>query len=523
MHNMMMSSPAVLDAHRQALEFIETHEPEILELWAASLMTENAATPSRPMPETRLVCAEALRALRDFLKGDALTIAMPITSKFARVQLDGGASQVDIVVVLLQGRQVMLDLIHGQLSADAGARVSIQLGDAVDRMISLYGSVTCSICMARQDDRRVRVERQLESVVERSQDAIVLVDEAGVVRNWNPGATALFGYSYVEMIGQSLDRLWPPGYPRQEIGKLVEEVSHSGYARRPETQRIRRDGTPVTVDASYTAVVDPEGTRLGMWTIFRDITERQRLLEAKLQAERLAMIGTMSAKLAHEVRNPLTSIILNLEMIKDTLNGRIADPSGDSSESRELLASIESEVNRIHHVVEDYLRFARLPNLQLVPVQLDTFLVGQMSMLASELQQRRIELRLDPGVPGVRVAADEDQLWQAILNLVRNAMEAMPEGGVLDISSRIDGGRVLVIIGDSGCGMPEDVRARMFQPFYSTKRGGTGLGLPLTGQIVQEHGARLLCESAPGEGTRFTLEFPGAEPDPAGPSQGAGR
>lgn len=503
-----MESVSFADLDRRAHDLLESHEERIVDVWVHGVRASGFPADPKPEAELRMLCREVLRTMRRVLKGGDPGPAVPLATNVARVQLDQGRAQFEIVVILLQGREAMVEVIREVVPTDDGARIAARASDAVNQVISTYGSVTCSICTSRQDDRRVRVESQLASMVERSQDAIVLVDERAIVRNWNPGAAALFGYSREQMIGQPMDRLMPPGVPEDEAHDLASEVLRVGYARRSETRRIRSDGSPVMVDVSCTAVRDPAGHQLGVWTIFRDVSERHLLLEAKLQAERLAMVGTMSAKLAHEVRNPLTSIVLNLDLIQDTLRGRGKVHAAETAEIRELLDPIESEVQRIHNVVDDYLRFARLPQVRLAPLDLDAFLRSQMGLVSQELQQRRIELDLGLEAPNAQIAADEAQLWQAVLNLVRNAMEAMPDGGRLVVSTRRQSRSVTCVIEDSGCGMTEDVRVRIFQPFFSTKRGGTGLGLPLTGQILEEHGAKVRCESGPGHGTRFTLEFP---------------
>ena len=266
------------------------------------------------------------------------------------------------------------------------------------------------------------------------------------------------------------------------------------------------------VDASYTLVRDAADRPLGVWVLFRDVTEQRRVLDDRLHAERLALVGVMSARFAHEIRNPLTSILINLDLLRDSIRAR-----GAGADDEETVGAIASEVNRIQNVVRDYLRFGRKPQLARGPVVLDDLLRGHLAMLAPELGQREVALGLELGADDAIVDADGDQLWQAILNLVRNSMEAMPGGGRLTITTRREGDRIACVVADTGVGMPPEVQAEMFRPFYSTKRGGTGLGMPFVRQVVTEHGATLACRSEPGRGTTFTIALPlvGADDDRA--------
>ena len=239
-----------------------------------------------------------------------------------------------------------------------------------------------------------------------------------------------------------------------------------------------------------------------------EIKERKRLEAAKLQAERLAMVGTMAAQVAHEVRNPLGSITLNLDLIHREID-RLAQAGGDSpNEGRTLANEMREEVRRIQRVIEDYLQFARLPKLRRQPVALKAFLDQKLAFLHTELEQANVTLRthFDPALTTIN--ADAEQLWQALLNLIRNSREAMAGGGELTIGTWRDGGQALLRVGDNGKGMTPEQLQRVFTPFFTTKQEGTGLGLVLVQQIVTEHGGHVECESAGGQGSTFTIFLP---------------
>ncbi len=242
-----------------------------------------------------------------------------------------------------------------------------------------------------------------------------------------------------------------------------------------------------------------------------EIKERKRLEAAKLQGERLAVVGQMAAAVAHEVRNPLGSITLNLDLIRKEID-RLAEGHGHSpDEGRALIKDMREEVCRIGRVVEDYLQFARLPRLQRRPLALNAFLDEKLAFLCTELELANVKLHTYFDPAPTTINADADQLWQAVLNLIRNSCEAMPGGGELTIGTRRDGGQVHLLVHDNGIGMTEEQRQQVFAPFFTTKEGGIGLGMALVHQIATEHGGYVECQSARGRGSTFTLFLPLAE------------
>ena len=260
-----------------------------------------------------------------------------------------------------------------------------------------------------------------------------------------------------------------------------------------------------------TAELQMEGRDLRIGVV-RDISERRRLEREMLQSERLATIGSMSAALAHEIRNPLGSIKLNLELLKDEIEGMERGAVTSTEEAASLLRPIASEVQRIHRVTESYLRFAKFPRGELAEESLNEILRGGIAFMRSQLElaKVRLVLELDDTLP--RLPANAEHLWQALMNLIRNAMEAMPDGGLLTVSTFREDGDLAIRIADSGKGMSEEQRAHLFEPFFTTKHAGTGLGLALAQRIVHEHGGSIECQSVAGSGTAFTIRLPSRGP-----------
>jgi PAS domain S-box-containing protein len=358
-----------------------------------------------------------------------------------------------------------------------------------------------------QHDRH-RYRQFLGSIVRDTVDCIFLFDANKRFRVWNPAAERVLGWSASQVLGQPVQLIVPP--ERLASGELQwrdDEIARTGHAQL-ETDRLTRDGRRVPVEMSVSLLRGPAGEPIGRCAILRDITSRRRLEEEKLQSERLATIGTMSARLAHEIRNPLSSVRLNLDLVADEIQAVAGTHPQAATEMRTLLKTIDAEVHRIQRVTEDYLQFARMPKPRWEVVALNEVLTQRLAFLQSLFNKSNVTLATDfaPDLPAI--AGDEEQLWQALLNLLRNALEAMPDGGTLTVATAGAAGAVHLTVTDTGKGMSATEREQLFKPFFSTKPGGTGLGLPLTQQIVAEHNGQLTCESAPGHGTTFTMELP---------------
>ena len=234
----------------------------------------------------------------------------------------------------------------------------------------------------------------------------------------------------------------------------------------------------------------------------RAIEEREHRL---IRSERLATVGRMAAQITHEIRNPLASLGLYVELLGDEL--------AQDGEARRLVASIGNEIDRLSEITETYLRFVRLPRPKLEREDLGAVATAVMEFARAELSKGGISLELSVAAGLPEVAADENQIRQALLNLVRNAREAMPSGGKLRVEVTGGVGQVRMSITDTGPGIAPEHLGKIFDPFFSTKEKGTGLGLALVQQILAEHGGRIEVASAPGGGTVFTLTLPALAPE----------
>jgi PAS domain S-box-containing protein len=490
----------------EVLRLLDEQASSILDRWIHRLKNSGISLGRQPDEEIRRECEEVLSSAVRVIAGES--IGIPARLPGSAIGLPGREdSEQEVLLALLLCQQSVIDTLKENLT-NGTLDQSLEIVDqAFSRVLTNYSLSFCQSCRATQEQSQGSVRQRLQSLVDIFPDGIVLFDDARIIRGWNPGAEILFGYSREEMLGKKLDVIVPE--KRRESGELTElehKLQVHGQARLPETEVSRKDGSHLWVDASFTVVKGSDGHSMGAWAVYRDISENKRLQESKLQAERLALIGTMSAKLAHEIHNPLSSIVLNLDLIRDEVGGRKEEDT--NREIQELVSSIDSELQRIQAVVEDYLRFARLPRVRPQRVEFDEMVRRHLEFLQPEMADGHVKLELNLEAGGVMVSVDEDQFWQAMLNLIRNSIQAMPDGGSLRVSTRLRGECLECEIVDSGEGMSETVQANMFRPFFSTKRGGTGLGMSLAQQILHEHQAPLRWESAPGKGTRFIISIP---------------
>jgi signal transduction histidine kinase len=255
--------------------------------------------------------------------------------------------------------------------------------------------------------------------------------------------------------------------------------------------------------------VRERGARAEVERLNAEVTGTLNRLQAAQQellvAERMATVGRLSLKVAHEVRNPIAAIELNAEMLQDIVRGHSGT---DMDEATGLVAAIRDQVNTLDALTEEYLAFARFPKPNFEEESIN-HLLEELAAFVRPVATRQgltIHVATDPAVPMMEI--DRALLRQAILNLVKNGMEALSRGGALTIESHCDGEAVTIAVSDTGGGITTEVAERLFEPFFTTKPQGTGLGLSITRQIIEEHGGDLAWHNRQGAGATFTIRLP---------------
>ena len=285
------------------------------------------------------------------------------------------------------------------------------------------------------------------------------------------------------------------------IRGLTEAVKDVGEGRFVQKLPVERDDELGLLAREFNAMA-------------KKLAEREKQLSEKtqevLRSERLAAVGRLAAQITHEIRNPLSSLSLNTELLEEQLDEGVFTPPAARDEARSLVAAMGREVDRLTEITEEYLRFARLPKPALATVDLNDAVEELADFMAAEMSRAGVELRRELTGEAPRVRADAGQVRQVLLNLLRNAREATGEGGHVRLFTRLNpaGALAEIEVADDGAGIAAEQKARLFEPFFSTKERGTGLGLALVQQIVHDHGGEVFCESEPGRGTRMIVSFP---------------
>ncbi|MFO0751454.1 MAG: response regulator [Myxococcota bacterium] len=377
-------------------------------------------------------------------------------------------------------------------------------------------------------------ERWFATTLDSIGDAVIATDRDGRVTFMNPRAQSLIGWPLAEARGRrSAEVLWLFDRHGEPVSDPTQRTPASGGggaepANGRELVVVTRSGARVVVEDLTRPIVDGRGANLGTVIALRDVTERKRLEERLTRAERLASIGTLAAGVAHEINNPLTAVIGNLDFA-DALVARAEAPPdaperGDGAvrealrEAREALADAADAADRVRRIVHDLRRFARVDAEAEAALDLADVLDAAQRLSRGMLRQRG-ELRCRYGVtPCVR--ANEGRLTQVFTNLLVNAAQAIaesgrPDGEIALTTSTDAAGRAVVEVRDNGVGMSDEVVARAFDPFFTTKPvgSGMGLGLSLCHAIVTALGGEIAVESAPGHGATFRVTLPPAGPE----------
>jgi PAS domain S-box-containing protein len=343
----------------------------------------------------------------------------------------------------------------------------------------------------------------------------VLFEIKSTIENMAEGVVFIDSDDKITMCNKAIEKTWAE---REDIiGKSIKDdtIPYIGGTVSKITEKFRKGIEPSEHQEirtengflynTYSAVYNNNGKYLGTVLTSHDISERKKLERQLFHAERLATIGEMSAKVAHEIKNPLSSISLNAELLQD----EIKNCNGNTTkETEDMLQSIMKEVDRLTEISDEYLQYARFPILEPKHASLNDVLIELTKFLKEEIAQRGITLKEDyaPDLPKIQL--DKNQMKQAFINILKNSFDAMSKDGELILSTSSNGKTVDVCITDSGSGIDEGDIQKIFDPFYSTKVNGTGLGLALTQKIIEEHMGEITCKSVMDVGTTTTISFP---------------
>lgn len=359
----------------------------------------------------------------------------------------------------------------------------------------------------KNESEIVASRARFQNILDMASDAIVSIDEKRQIILFNKQAQRIFGYEANEVLGTTLERLLPERFRERHPAHVKKFAAEGSSARlmseRPELFGLRKNGEEFPVEITISKV-ELAGEFI-LTAIIRDVTEQKKMECIVLQSEKMSAVGQLAAGVAHEINNPLGVILGFAQNVAKRIK------PGDPFELP--LKSIEREAVRCKNLVQDLLTFSRLGKGEKEFMDLREAIESALALVQAQSKVKNVDLVKEISeVP--KIVANKNQIQQIIINLSNNAIDAMPNGGrlVIGVKKTMENGRdeVEIRVQDTGQGIPESIRAQIFNPFFTTKESGkgTGLGLSLVYEIVQKHSGRILLDSEMGKGTTFRILLP---------------
>ncbi len=351
--------------------------------------------------------------------------------------------------------------------------------------------------LRRKGEQVANLEIFNRDIIESIPSGLVTTDLEGRVTSANRAAEQILGFDARTLGGKPI---YDTGFlSREQWQGLVSIDSTEPRTRRELIYRTGETSRPIGY--ALTHLTNAEGTPSGYIVIFQDLTDWRQLQEELRLKDRMAAVGELAAGIAHEIGNPLAAISGSVQMLAGSYEGQPAQSK--------LLDITLKESQRLDRTIRSFLKFARPKDRASVSFDVAELLTENLKLLrhsAEVGEHHSLKLELNPS--SVALEADPDQISQIFWNLARNALRAMPDGGTLTIVGRPRGDSYRIAFSDTGRGMDDEERARLFQPFQSFFDGGTGIGMAIVYRIVEEHGGRLTVDSEPGSGSTITVELP---------------
>ena len=336
-----------------------------------------------------------------------------------------------------------------------------------------------------------------DNLVENMPIGLIATDSGHKIAAFNQIAESMLKLPATAVMGRAAAEALPP-----ELGRRLEGAGTRGRVVETEIECALNDGTTIPLEISASRLQNETGTFLGSVLLFKDLTELRALRKEIARNQRLASVGRLAAGVAHEIRNPLSSIkgfaTYFLQRYKNI------------PEDQQTAGIMIQEVDRLNRVVGQLLEFARPVAISPKPTALKSLLERSLKLIADRAAEKSVALAANIAPTADDVFIDPDRINQVLLNLYLNAIEAMQAGGKLTVSAAIRPqiGRVQIHVDDTGCGISAEELPKIFDPYFTTKSSGTGLGLAIAHNVMDAMGGALVVQSRPGQGTRFTLILP---------------
>ena len=371
-------------------------------------------------------------------------------------------------------------------------------------ILFILGILTIGVVIINQNysilDRSYKEIKTLTgNVLEAMHSAVVAVDEEGKIVTLNRLAEDLFGVSRDHAIGQDYDSIFP-----DDSCLLKQTMERKRTTRDVETEFRTLSGEDKVLIIGTSCLFDEEKKFKGAVAVIHDITELKKYEEEAKRAERLSALGDMAAGVAHEIRNPLNAISITAQRLKSEFV-----PQKEQEEYTSFTRIILDEIKRLDNIINQFLSLAKAQKLNLVPTDMGKFLNEVTNLTEIEAKEKDIHLNREiDKLPEIKI--DPSELKKALLNIMLNGIQAMPSSGTLGIRSYLNNlqRNIIIEVKDSGGGIPKEKLSKIFQPYFSTKEKGIGLGLSIAYRIISDHNGKIEVKSEVGKGTIFTIKLP---------------
>lgn len=392
----------------------------------------------------------------------------------------------EVIGLRRDGTQFPMHLSVGEMVADGERK---------------FTGIVHDLSIRKQLEQQLRAsEARWRSIIQSAVDGIIVIDARGIVEAFNPAAEQLFGYTESEVIGRNVSMLMPSPY-REEHDAYLDRYQRTGEARvigiGREVTGMRKDGTRFPLQLSV-GEMQGAGAERKFTGILHDLSARVRMEEQLREQAALARLGEMAAVIAHEVKNPLAGIRGAIQV----LSGRMAPDAPERAVAKEIVGRIDA----LNELMKDLLLFARPPQLRPHPIDIKPLVLTTAELLSGDPGLKEVEVNVDGSAPPI--LGDPELLKIVFLNLLVNGAHAMHGKGAIRVRLAASGQTCDIAFQDNGPGIPQDIRDKIFTPFFTTKSRGTGLGLPTAKRLIEAHRGQILIDCPPQGGTTVTVQLP---------------
>jgi two-component system NtrC family sensor kinase len=389
--------------------------------------------------------------------------------------------------------------------------VCITISKSEEKGFRTYAYIR-DITQRKKMERRIRDANEfLSKIIESSVNCVVATDMQGNILLFNKGAEELLGYKSEEVVGKmNIRNIYHPGVAKEVMSKM-KSPDYGGVSKLKSLPMVHKNREGEAIDGSLSAsiIYDDKGNEVATVGIFTDLRPRLEMEEQLrktqqqlLQSEKLAAMGRLTSQVAHELNNPIYGIMNTLELLKTEI------PS--NSRRRRILDMSLSETQRLSEMLSSMLSFSKPQEEARREIDINKLIKDIMLFLEKQLRESNITIKTNLNRKLPHITTSPNQIRQVILNIVANAKDAMPNGGTLTVETLSENGQIVIKVQDTGTGIPEEIRDKIFDAFFTTKQKvkGVGLGLSVCYGIIKDHGGDIIVKSAVNKGSTFSIVFP---------------